>query len=60
MELTYEDVFFGKTVNVTVSRERLCQTCGGTGSAKPEEMPMVSRLDPLVGCMLYYNGETLL
>ena len=42
MELTYDEAFFGKTVNVTVARERLCHTCGATGSAKPEEMPTVS------------------
>ncbi|CAN0029337.1 unnamed protein product, partial [Laminaria digitata] len=42
VELTYEEAFFGKTVNVTVTRERLCHTCGATGSAKPEEMPTCS------------------
>lgn len=46
MELTYEEAFFGKTVNVTVARQRLCHTCGATGSAKPEEMPTVSRRGP--------------
>ena len=50
MELTYEEAFFGKTVNVTVARERLCHTCGATGSAKPEEMPTVSRRGPRGAC----------
>eukprot|EP00903_Cladosiphon_okamuranus_P013217 g12328.t1 len=42
LPLTFEEAFFGKTANVTVSRERLCQTCKGTGAAKPEEMTTVT------------------
>eukprot|EP00752_Nemacystus_decipiens_P008329 g7444.t1 len=39
LPLTFEEAFLGKTTNVTVSRERLCTACKGTGAAKPEEMP---------------------
>lgn len=41
LPLTLEEVFEGKTANVTVTRERLCRTCGGTGAAEPEKMPTV-------------------
>lgn len=41
LPLTLEEVFHGKTTNVTVARERLCGTCGGTGAADPAEMPTV-------------------
>lgn len=44
LPLTFEEAFFGKTANVTVSRERLCHACKGTGAAKPEEMPMVGEV----------------
>lgn len=41
LPLTFEEAFEGKTANVTVSRERLCRTCGGTGARDPENMPVV-------------------
>ncbi len=41
LPLTFEEAFEGKTVNVTVSRDRLCRTCGGTGASDPENMPVV-------------------
>lgn len=41
MPMTFEEAFSGKVANVTVTRQRLCHTCKGTGAAKPEEMPTV-------------------
>ncbi|CAM9288814.1 unnamed protein product, partial [Hapterophycus canaliculatus] len=39
LPLTFEEVFEGKTANVTVTRTRLCRTCGGTGATEPPKMP---------------------
>ncbi|CAM9524255.1 unnamed protein product [Ectocarpus fasciculatus] len=39
LPVTFEEAFEGKTANVTVARERLCRTCGGTGASEPGEMP---------------------
>lgn len=41
LPVTFEEAFEGKTANVTVARERLCRTCGGTGASEPGEMPTV-------------------
>lgn len=43
LPVTFEEAFEGKTANVTVARERLCRTCGGTGASDPGEMPTVRR-----------------
>ncbi|PTQ56026.1 MAG: Chaperone protein DnaJ [Candidatus Carbobacillus altaicus] len=38
LTLDFEDAYFGKTVEITIPKEEVCDTCGGTG-AKPGTQP---------------------